>query len=606
MTPKEIATLLAEDTENICRMLLPEGKRVQAEWEAGSTEGGKGKSCKVHLTGAKAGVWCDFATGDAGDLLDLWAKSRGVTLSEAIKQAKAHLGLRDTKLESRRSWKKPTKPVCRAPSARVLDYLVSRGLAPETISAYKLAASPDETEIIFPFLRDGELLNVKHLKVERPDGKKIMRIERDCELCLFGWQAIPDSARSVSICEGELDSASLFQYGFPALSVPNGATGHTWIETEFENLERFDEIFLCFDRDQPGEKAAHEIAKRLGIERCKIVKLPYKDANECLTKKVPQDAMQEIFQMAATLDPCELRRSYEYTEKVKDSFRNQGSLEPGFNLPFQKLNERVRVRFGEVLLLAGYNGSGKSQLAGQITVSAMDQGIKSCVASMEFKPPKWLRRMYVQVAATRNPSEPYQDAIATWLEDRLWVFDVTGSTKVEKIIEVFRYGVKRYNIRFFVIDNLSKCGIAETDYDAQKAAIDSVTDFARDYDVAVLLLHHMRKSEDEIKAGGKMDVKGSGALSDMVDTVLTLWRNKKREREIDKCKIDGTEVPIDVTESVGAVLACEKQRNGDEEPRLGMWFDNDTYQFLERRNDRPKRYLDFRAAPTALIGGGQA
>jgi twinkle protein len=36
------------------------------------------ESLKVHLTGDKAGIWQDFATGEGGDLLDLWGtKSAG-------------------------------------------------------------------------------------------------------------------------------------------------------------------------------------------------------------------------------------------------------------------------------------------------------------------------------------------------------------------------------------------------------------------------------------------------------------------------------------------------------------------------------------------------
>jgi twinkle protein len=74
----ELAALLARDAEGVARMLLPNGKREGHEWRAGSTDGEAGKSLGVHLTGAKAGVWCDFATGENGDLLDLWARSCGV------------------------------------------------------------------------------------------------------------------------------------------------------------------------------------------------------------------------------------------------------------------------------------------------------------------------------------------------------------------------------------------------------------------------------------------------------------------------------------------------------------------------------------------------
>ena len=59
-----------------------------------------------------------------------------------------------------------------------------------------------------------------------------------------------------------------------------------WIENEFERLERFEKIYLALDMDKEGELAATEIAGRLGRHRCVRVKLPRKDANDCLVSGV--------------------------------------------------------------------------------------------------------------------------------------------------------------------------------------------------------------------------------------------------------------------------------------------------------------------------------
>ncbi|MBN0941860.1 toprim domain-containing protein, partial [Pseudomonas aeruginosa] len=89
----------------------------------------------------------------------------------------------------------------------------------------------------------------------------------DTEPCLFGWQAIPDGNREVTITEGEIDAMTAWQYGRPALSVPfgGGKDGkQRWIEYEFDNLQRFDVIYLCLDDDEPGHQATEEIVRRLG------------------------------------------------------------------------------------------------------------------------------------------------------------------------------------------------------------------------------------------------------------------------------------------------------------------------------------------------------
>ena len=74
----DLAAMLAAQAETIARHLLPNGKRSGHEWCVGSVGGEAGDSMKVHLTGRKAGVWCDFASGESGDLIDLWAAVRGL------------------------------------------------------------------------------------------------------------------------------------------------------------------------------------------------------------------------------------------------------------------------------------------------------------------------------------------------------------------------------------------------------------------------------------------------------------------------------------------------------------------------------------------------
>lgn len=70
----EIVGMLKARVLDLCHELLPGGHRRQHEWCCGSLAGEAGQSCKVHLTGARAGVWSDFSTGEAGDIFDLIAE----------------------------------------------------------------------------------------------------------------------------------------------------------------------------------------------------------------------------------------------------------------------------------------------------------------------------------------------------------------------------------------------------------------------------------------------------------------------------------------------------------------------------------------------------
>ncbi len=87
---------LAGRIEPLCRELLPAGVKAGAEWRCGSLQGKAGNSLGVHLNGAKAGVWSDFATGESGDALELVKATRRYDTREAIGWAKSWLGIDET------------------------------------------------------------------------------------------------------------------------------------------------------------------------------------------------------------------------------------------------------------------------------------------------------------------------------------------------------------------------------------------------------------------------------------------------------------------------------------------------------------------------------
>ena len=286
---------LAARVQSVAEMLLPAGRKKGNEWRVGSLAGEKGDSLAVRLAGPKAGKWSDFSTGERGDLLDLWCAVRVIKLTEALDQARAFLGMAKPKAfrEPTKTFVRPSKPRCSAPQGKAFDYLrEDRKISAEAITAYKIAETPDG-QIVFAYLNQaGELVMGKSRKPEA--GAKPIPISSNFEQILFGWQAISDSARTAVICEGEIDALSWWDYGYPAMSVPMGGGGgakQQWIENDFENMERFETIYLALDNDDVGDQAATEIAKRLGHHRCKRVIMPRKDANQCLVDGVSKEEM---------------------------------------------------------------------------------------------------------------------------------------------------------------------------------------------------------------------------------------------------------------------------------------------------------------------------
>lgn len=600
---RDVSAMLARDAEKVARYLLGDGKREGRELRYGDVQGSAGKSMAVHIGGEKAGIWCDFDSGESGDLLDLWAARRGCDIGTAIREAKDFLGIRDVPLAGA---KREAKPLPRqeglqAVGPGVTHWLTEeRRLSPEAIKAYRIGQKGDTTVALPSFLPDGVMANMKY----RALGEDKYWAAKDGSKVLFGWQAIPPNARNVVLCEGELKALAWWDYGFPALSVPfGGGAGakQDWIEVEYDRLARFDTILLAMDQDAPGKQAAEAIMQRLGPERCALVTLPLpaepgaKCINACLRNGVSRAAVAEAVRRAKPRDPDELHSASDYADDVAAMF-GEREMEVGIRLPWKKCGDDLIFRPGELSVIAGINGHGKSQCVGFMAAHAMREGYRVCVASLEFKVKGWIQRLVRQIAARADPTPGYVRKIVHWLGDgRLWAFDAHGTTDWMRMLEVFRYARRRYAVDLFVIDNLTGLGIGEEDYQGQKAVALALATFARDENCHVWLVHHIRKGNSENDQPDKFDIKGSGAITDLASTVLTVWRNKPKEAKRLQAQAQGGELSDDDANAPDVRLRCSKQRNysgtGNGEPSVLLWWDGDAYHYLARPHHLPRPML---------------
>lgn len=576
----QVKRMLADRAQSVAEMLLPGGRKEGSEWRAGSVSGEKGQSLGVHLSGAKAGIWQDFATGEGGDLLDLWVACKGGTLAEALDAARAWLGVtRPTAYrEPKKSYTRPPKPQCVPAADKVLDYLREvRNIPAEVVRAFKIGSRGDE--IIFPFLLpSGELALAKSRKAE--DGASPRPTAANCEPVLFGWQAVPSDAREVVITEGEIDAMSWFAYGYPALSVPfGGGKGgkQNWIENEFERLERFERIFISTDMDQPGEEAAEEIASRLGRHRCYRVTLPHKDANDCLVAGVSQEDMDAAIRAAQALDPEGLKRATDYTDKVINLFWPTHDEEPGYTVPYQKLGGKLRFRPAEMTLWSGASGSGKSQILSDCIPHWIKFGSRVCLASLEMKGEQTLRRMCKQTGGVDRPTEQFIERILDWLDNGLLIYERVGKAGVGHLLEIFDYARAKYGCDQFIIDSLMRLGIAQDDYNGQEKAVFQIVDWTIQHNVHTHLVAHSRKGEKGQGAPETEDIKGAMEIGANAFNILTVWRNRKLQDLIEAEKDEDRR--RELGETPGVILNVAKQRNGDFEGKIGLWFDQSTYRY---------------------------
>lgn len=253
-------------------------------------------------------------------------------------------------------------------------------------------------------------------------------------------------------------------------------------------------------------------------------------------------------------------------------------------MPWPKTQTSFRFRPGEVTLYAGSNGGGKSLITGQIALGLIKQKQSICIASFEMKPKRTLYRMLRQFAGENIDAPRFNDK-ATYIgkilnrfkdfsDGRLYLYDQQGTTSSQQVIAMTRYCAIVLGVKHVFVDSLMKCVSGEDDYNAQKYFVDELTAVARDHNIHIHLIHHIRKLQSEEIQPNKNDIKGTGAISDQVDNVLLMWRNKKKEH-----KAQMGVAPSDADPD--AMLMCEKQRNGEAEDWFNLWYDKESQQFTE-------------------------
>lgn len=253
----------------------------------------------------------------------------------------------------------------------------------------------------------------------------------------------------------------------------------------------------------------------------------------------------------------------------------------GISLPWSKTYGKVALRPGEVSVWAGVNGHGKSALLGQVCAWALNT--TWLIASMEMQPSATMERMLKQVAGSRSPAPEFVRDFLAWTDNRLWLYDQIDTVKPERILGMIHYAAKVIHVKHIVIDSLMKCGLANDDYNQQKDFVDRLCWAAKSTGVHIHLVHHVRKGERESQIPDKFDIRGASEITDLVDNVFIIHRNKSKEARISR----GEDVD---PESPDCVLKVAKQRHGEWEGAFHLWHCNESRQFKPRPDERPMAY----------------
>ena len=268
-------------------------------------------------------------------------------------------------------------------------------------------------------------------------------------------------------------------------------------------------------------------------------------------------------------------------DELEEHLVNPKSVE-GTLLPWSKVADNVRLRSGEISIWAGMNGHRKSMLTSMVALWA-SAGERVCIASLEMKPVETLARMVRQVAGCKDVNPAYARKFVQWADERICIYDQLDSVESERILGMIYYCARELKCRHIFIDSLTKCGLASGDAEAEKKFIDRLQWASKTLGCHIHLICHVRKpqSQGEEHRPTKFDIRGAGELTDLVDNVFIVWRNKAKEKSLET-KTKGfslSERDLNNLEQPDQFLTVCKQRHGAWEGEIALWFDNDSLQF---------------------------
>jgi putative DNA primase/helicase len=349
---EEVRNRLLGQLEDVLRHLLPNGKRRYQQYHVGNVQGDSGDSLKVELQAPRAGMWKDFATGESGDIFDLWANVKGMDAKndfpKLIEDIQNWLGVYvPTKEVFKPMKKKSAANDDLGESTAKWDYIDAEGkITLATVFRYDPKGKAKQFR---PY-------DAIHKVYKAPDPRP-----------LYNLPGIA-SSEQIILVEGEKCAQSLIDKGICATTAMFGAKAPL-DKTDWSPLKG-KHVIIWPDNDEPGKtyaQSAYQLLVKEGVTSVKIIDIPADkpekwDAADSVTENVDVKAFIEQAKFVDTTNSTFTNRSANdnnFIEHIydKDLFDTPPPME--WIIPDW-------LPKGEVGAIYGDGGLGKSLLVQQL------------------------------------------------------------------------------------------------------------------------------------------------------------------------------------------------------------------------------------------------
>lgn len=460
--------------------------------------------------------------------------------------------------------------------------LADRGISKEAAEHFGVRVELSETngEVVahyYPYTKRGRITGWKRRDIVTTDRKRRFLSIGDRKECeLFGQNVAGSGGRMIVVTEGECDALAawdLFRKKgkvYRVVSLPDGANVNA-IQQQLEWLETFETVILCFDQDEPGQTAAKQAAELLTPGKARIMSFSEKDANDMLR----ENKVNEFF--AALSNAAETRPDGIVSGKDTWELIKNRELVPSVPFPedWTEMNRMTYgMRIGELDTFTSGSGMGKTQLMRELEYHLL-RNTQDSIGIIKLEEPlhdsvealmglHLNKRIHLpDVRETLTEEELYSAWLATSGTNRLHYYDHFGSVDEQSLLAKIRFLAKGLNCKYVFLDHLSIAISEFAEEGGERERIDTLMTrlkkLTQELSIWIGLVVHLRKTGGgtPFEEGGVPtldDLRGSGSIKQLSNSVYALSRNQQEEDEVRrntshlhvlKCRFTGRTGPAD-------------------------------------------------------------